>query len=260
MSSRRFPQRLPISAIRTTDPARESRDALVFGVLAILASLAAGLVGRAWPQPLWGAAHLSSDATYVFGFKFGVLLLMPLVWLARRGYRFPDLLLGWHPTPRALVTVLASYLAGASINAGKLAPILAAARRLPPAEAAGRMAAGWIVVGVTAGLAEELGFRWGVQTRLERTWGRLPALLVTAVLFTAWHLPSRYVLASGAEGRAGDFGSVLLGTGLPVFVVALLLGWAWDRWRNLPALVAFHWGVDTLVSIASFLKIASGSH
>ena len=253
-------QRLPIPALRTTDPASEARDALVYCFLAIVASFAAGLAGRTWPMPLWGAVHLTSDATYVLGFKFGVVLLLPVLWLTRKGYRAEDLLLGWRPTPRALATVVAMFLAGASLNAGKLGPIGAAARDFPPAEVAGRMLAGSFVVLVTAGLAEELGFRWGVQSRLERVWGRLPAILVTAVLFTAWHLPARFLLASGSEGKAGDFGSVMFGTGLPVFVVALGLGWAWDRWRNLPALIAFHWGVDAVVSMASFLKIANGSH
>jgi membrane protease YdiL (CAAX protease family) len=107
---------------------------------------------------------------------------------------------------------------------------------------------------------EELVYRWGLQTRLERAWGRVAAILATAILFTAWHLPTRYFLAEGAEGTAGDLGSVFLGTGLPVFVVALVLGWAWDRWRNLPALVMLHWGVDTLPSVASLLKLPVGDH
>lgn len=107
----------------------------------------------------------------------------------------------------------------------------------------------------TAALPEELVYRWALQTRIERIWGRLAAILLAAVLFTAWHLPTRYLLASGAEGRAGDLASVLRGTGLPVLVVGLSFGWAWDRWRNLPALVALHWGIDTLPSVASILRL-----
>jgi membrane protease YdiL (CAAX protease family) len=88
----------------------------------------------------------------------------------------------------------------------------------------------------------------------------MAAIVVTAILFTAWHLPTRYFLAEGAEGTAGDLGSVLIGTGLPVLLVALVLGWAWDRWRNLPALVLLHWGVDTLPSVASLLRLPIGEH
>lgn len=109
-------------------------------------------------------------------------------------------------------------------------------------------------------MASAGGSRWGLQTRLEQTWGRAAAILVTAVLFTAWHLPTRYFLATGAEGTAGDLSSVLLGTGVPVLLVALVFSWAWDRWRNLPALVMVHWGIDTLPSIASFLQLPMGGH
>ena len=127
-------------------------------------------------------------------------------------------------------------------------------------EAAARVLAGGGLMLFTAGLPEEIVYRGVLQTRLELLWGRLAALVVTALLFTAWHLPSRYLLASGAEGTAGDLGSVLLGTGLPVLVGAVVFGWAWDRWRNLPVLVAVHWGIDVLPSVASFLKLPPGTH
>jgi len=152
------------------------------------------------------------------------------------------------------------FFAGLLLNASKIAPIRAAADSLPPVEAALRVGFGCIVVLFSAGIPEELVYRWGLQTRLERSWGRMAAIVVTAILFTAWHLPTRYFLAEGAEGTAGDLGSVLIGTGLPVLLVALVLGWAWDRWRNLPALVLLHWGVDTLPSVASLLRLPIGEH
>jgi membrane protease YdiL (CAAX protease family) len=40
-----------------------------------------------------------------------------------------------------------------------------------------------------------------------------------------------------------------------VFIVGLLFGIAWARWRNLPVLIAVHWGIDLLPSISSFLMI-----
>jgi uncharacterized protein len=146
------------------------------------------------------------------------------------------------------------------LNAAKFPPIGEAIRALPPVEAVLRVAVGWVLPLFCAGLPEEIVYRWGLQTRLERAWGRPLAIAITAVLFTAWHLPTRYLLASGAEGTAGDLGSVLLGTGLPVLLVGLIFGWAWDRWRNLPALVFLHWGIDTLPSVASFLHIVPGGH
>lgn len=219
-----------------------------------------GWFQREWPAPLLGATSLTSDATYKLGFKIGLLLIVPAIAIRRAGYGMDDLLLGWRPTPRALAILLACFAAGFFLNGSRLAPIRDAVDALPSGEAALRVGLGCILVLFSAGIPEELVYRWGLQTRLERAWGRVVAIVVTAVLFTAWHVPPRYFNAEGAEGTAGDLGSVLLGTGLPVLVVALVFGWAWDRWRNLPALIMIHWGVDTLPSVASFLQLPFGSH
>lgn len=241
--------------MRVLDPAREARLALVYSLAAVLMSALTGLVERAWPAPLWGSSYLTSDAWYVFGFKIGFMLLLPVWALRRAGYRAVDFLAGWRPTAKSLLVVAASFAFGVFVNASKLDPIRSAAALLPTPEAAGRIAAGGMLVLLTAGLPEELVYRGVLQTRVERVSGRPLAILVTALLFTAWHLPSRFLLASGVEGSAGDLGSVLMGTGLPVLIVALILGMAWDRWRNLPALIALHWGIDTLPSICSFLRL-----
>jgi membrane protease YdiL (CAAX protease family) len=252
-------QRLPARDIRLIHPARETRIALAFALAYIAVAFVTGWVQRAWPMPLWGATSLTSDATYKLGFKIGLLLVVPALAIRRAGYGMDDLLLGWRPTPRSVLLLVAAFAAGFFVNASKLDPIREAVVALP-GEAALRVGLGCILMLFSAGLPEEIVYRWGLQTRLERAWGRLAAILVTAVLFTAWHIPPRFFNAEGAEGTAGDLGSVLLGTGLPVLVVALVFGWAWDRWRNLPALVMIHWGVDTLPSVASFLQLPFGSH
>lgn len=251
-------QRLPVDAIRILDPSREMRIALVFALAYIGASVVVGWTERAWPAPLWGATALTSDATYALGFKIGLLLVVPGLWVRAAGYGIDDLLLGWRPTPRSVATLFGCFVAGFFLNASRLDPVRDAVAGLPAGEAAMRVGVGCLLMLFAAGIPEELVYRWGLQTRLERAWGRVAAILVTAIVFTAWHLPTRYFNAEGAEGTAGDLGSVLLGTGVPVLIVALILGWAWDRWRNLPALVAIHWGVDTLPSIASFLQLPFG--
>lgn len=248
-------QRLPVADILIKNPARELRVVLGFAVTYVLAAVLTGLVIRAWPSPLLGATYLTSDATYVAAFKIGLLLVVPVFAIRQAGYGVNDLLLGWRPTPGAVARVAALLAFGVFVNASKLTPISDAASALSPSEASLRIGVGAVLVLFTAALPEELVYRWALHTRIERLWGRLPAILVAAVLFTGWHLPTRYLLASGAEGKAGDLASVLLGTGLPVFIVGLIFGWAWDRWRNLPALVALHWGIDTLPSIASFLQL-----
>ncbi|MGH9258907.1 MAG: CPBP family intramembrane glutamic endopeptidase, partial [Acidimicrobiales bacterium] len=146
-----------------------------------------------------------------------------------------------------------AYAAGFCLNLGHLSAIRAAAEALPAAGAAARIGLGVALPLFMAGLPEEVFFRGILQSRLEVTAGRAVAIPLTALLFTAWHLPTRYLLAQGVEGRAGDLGSVLLGTGVPVLLVGLVFGLAWDRYRNLPTLIAAHWGVDTLPAVRGLL-------
>ena len=248
-------QRLRAADIHIKDPAHELRVALAFSVAYVLAAMLTGLVMRAWPHPIAGASYLTSDFSYVVFFKVGLLLVVPALAIRRAGYGVGDLMLGWRPTPGAVTLLVVLFALGVLVNGAKLPALSVAASVLAPSEAALRIGVGAVLVLFTAALPEELVYRWALHTRIERLWGRLAAILLAAVLFTAWHLPTRYLLASGAEGRAGDLTSVLLGTGLPVLIVGLIFGWAWDRWRNLPALVALHWGIDTLPSIASFLQL-----
>jgi|SRR5450759_4057077 len=107
----------------------------------------------------------------------------------------------------------------------------------------------------TAALPEEIVYRGLLQTRLEATTPAPIAILVSAVLFTAWHLPSRYLLASGVEGRGGDLSSVVLGTGVPAFIVGLVFGVLWYRYRRLMPLITAHWGIDLLPGLSSLLGI-----
>ncbi len=85
--------------------------------------------------------------------------------------------------------------------------------------------------------------------------GQISYRTAEPILFTAWHLPTRFLLANGAEGRAGDIGSILLQTALPVFLVGLIFNLLWDRHRRLIPLIALHWGIDLLPATASFFGI-----
>jgi len=210
---------------------------------------------RARPVPLWGASSFLEDAWYAVVFKGVFLLAVPWALFRSRGHRLPELLYGWRPTPSALAAVGLAFAVGLSLNPGYVPEIRAAAPAFPAWEATGRIALGALLALATAGFPEEFVYRGILQTRLERALGRAPAIALTVVLFTAWHLPARYVLSRGVEGTAGDWGSVLLGTGVPVAFVGLVFGLAWDRWRNLPALVAAHWAIDLLPKVASLLKI-----
>lgn len=248
-------QRVSIDAVPIRHGRRELAWGIGYALFYILAAIAIGLVIRSHPAPIWGAARFNHDYWYAFVLKIGLLLVVPVAALRWAGYRADDFLLGWDDDRRRLLRLPLAYALGVAINLGHLPAILEALGSGSPPHPATRVALGALLPLFTAGLPEEIVFRGFLQTRLEAAAGRLAAITVTALLFAAWHLPSRYLLSHGAEGEAGSMVSILLGTGLPVFVVGLLLGLAFDRWRNLPTLVAFHWGVDTLPAVASFLMI-----
>ena len=222
-------QRVPVARMRIDAPARETRLAVGYALFYIVAAVATGFLIRHVPLPIWGATEFLQDFWYSVVFKLGLLLVVPVLVFRRLGYRAADLLLDWRPSVRRLVSLAIAYAGGNALNLGRLASVKAAAAALPAWEAGARIGLGLWLALFQAGIPEEFFFRGVLQTRLERTAGRPIAILATAVLFTAWHLPTRFLLSHGIEGEAGNPGSILLGTGAPVFVVGLVLGLAWDR-------------------------------
>lgn len=250
-------QRVPRIDLRFRDLAGETRALLAFALLYVVAACATGLVIQQAPLPLWGASDFLQDFWYAVVFKIGLLLVLPLIVFFRWGYRPADLLYGWRPTPRALAVTLALFALGLAVNVGgqRTTQLRAAFAAGPAGDVALRLSLGIALAFLQAGIPEEVVFRGLLQTRLEARWGRPLAIALTLVLFVAWHLPTRYLLADGVEGQAYDFRSVLLGTGIPVAIVGLVLGLAWDRWRNLPALIALHAGIDTLPIVSSMMRV-----
>jgi membrane protease YdiL (CAAX protease family) len=248
-------QRVPIEAFPIRHGRRELAWGLGYALFYIVAAAVVGLIVRAHPAPIWGAARFNQDYTYALVFKIGLLLVVPLIALRWAGYRAEDFLAGWADDRRRIYRLPLAYALAVLVNMGYLSAIGDALAAGSPSHPVARICLGALLPLFTAGLPEEIVFRGFLQTRLEAAAGRLVAIPATAILFTAWHLPTRYLLSHGVEGEAGSLGSILLGTGLPVLVAGLLIGLAWDRWRNLPTLVVVHWGVDTLPAVASFLYI-----
>ncbi len=237
------------------NPAVEAAWSIGFAIFYILVSVATGLLIRAYPMPLLGAANFTQDFWYVFVFKIGLLLVIPMAVYLRNGYRFRDLLPECTVSKRAIFRISLAYLFGVAVNFSRVKGIVSAFSAFTHRELILRIGVALVLPFLMAGLPEEFFYRGILQTRLERIWGRIAAILVASLFFTAWHLPTRFFLAHGAEGTAGDFFSVLMGTGVSVTVVALILAWLWDRNRNLPWLIALHTGIDTLPVLSSLLKI-----
>jgi len=248
-------QRIPVSQIPLREPKRELAVLLAYACFYVALGYATGLLIKAHPLPLMGASYFTQDAWYVFLFKIGGLLILPLIIFYRWGYRARDLLLDWRWAPRTITITVLAFLFGVVVNANRFVEIGGASVQFARGDYWLRVGVGMMMVLFTAGLPEEIFFRGLLQTRLEVLAGRFPAIVVSNLIFMAWHLPSRYLLATGPAGKVGDFISVLLGTGLPVFVVGVIFGWLWDRYRRLIPLMALHWGGDVLPSASSMLRL-----
>ena len=255
----RLRQHYPAKAVQINNLVTETRWLLAYSLFYVLLAVLIGFAIRSFPLPLLGATYFTQDFWYVVVFKIGFLLILPVAVFRRWGYSFNDVFFGWKASTRSILTILVLFLIGLFVNSGRTAEI-ADAMNLHSAEVAiARIALGFFIALFFAGIPEELFYRGMLQTRLEALWGSIPAIITSALLFVAWHIPTRYILAHSVEGEAGDLMSVLVGTGLPVTIVALIFALAWARYRNLPALMAIHTGIDTLPVVASMLQSTAPS-
>ena len=249
-------QRVPAGQLSFKDLNQECNALLGYSVFYILLAMGIGKLIQVAPLPILGAADFIQDLWYALVFKGIFLVLIPsLLYFKVWNYSLKDLVLGLRSTPSIWIKGMLLVLAGFGLNARHIPEILAQAPLVELAEL--KWGIGIVLPLLIAGLPEELFFRGMLQTRLEKRWNTPVAILVSSILFTAWHLPSRFFLASGVEGQAGDLSSVVLGTGVPVFLVSLFFGWHWARYRNLPVLICTHWAIDILPSLSSFFGISN---
>jgi uncharacterized protein len=247
-------QRLPARSIVFRSEVRETDFLLAYALVYIVMGYITGLIILNYPMPIMHAVKFNQDVTYTFLFKIGLLLLVPCyVYFQQWKYSASDILMGWTLSPGNLVMLVSGFAAGLFLNAGHLNALKEAIPSHPDAPI--RLAIAVIMPLFTAGIPEEFFFRGLLQTRLEKRWNRVSAILVSTTLFMAWHLPARYLLSQGVEGKAGDFWSVLMGTGVPVFIVGLFFSLHWSRYRNLPLLIMIHWGIDILPCVSSMFGV-----
>jgi uncharacterized protein len=247
-------QRMPAQSIQFNELEKEIRIVIGYAVFYILSAYLIGLLITYYPIPILGATQFNQDFWYSIVFKIFLLLILPsLLYFAVWGYRIKDLLLGIKPT---LINILATILLlsiGFFLNASHIKGIQENMNNFDDKWI--RLTVGIIMPLFTAALPEELYFRGYLQTRLEKKWNRFTAILISTTLFTAWHLPSRYLLSQGIEGQAGSWGQAIIHTGIPVFIIGLLLATHWSRYRNIVLLIFTHWAIDILPSVSSYFKI-----
>jgi len=247
-------QRIPAAQIRVIDLHREVPLLLGWSLVYVVLSGCTAQLIRRWPLPVLGSSDFLLDYWYVLFFKVSCLLLLPLLAYWKLGYRLSDIA-PQGLTARDYTWSLVAFTAGCGINSGYLPDVVHRVRESAAGNVSMPIAIAILIAFFNAALPEEFFFRYWLQTRLEQRFGRVVAIIGAALLFTAWHIPSRYVLASGGEGRAGDLGSVLVGTGIPVLLIGLIFGVLWDRHRRLLPLIALHWGIDTLPLTGAILGL-----
>ncbi|MDI1321888.1 MAG: CPBP family intramembrane metalloprotease [Algoriphagus sp.] len=247
-------QRTPVESIRFKALDKEIRWLIGYSIFYVFAGYLIGLVILHHPYPILGATQFVQDVWYSIVYKFVLLLLIPFfVFFVSWGYRSKDLLLRIQPTLRNVGAGLLFILLGFFLNAGHIRPIQQNFFLFE--DSILRLVTGVMMPLFIAALPEELFFRGYLQTRLEKKWNRFSAILISTLLFTAWHLPTRYLLSDGVEGQAGDLEGILLNTGLPVFIIGLLFAMHWSRYRNIILLILVHWAIDILPSVSSYFKI-----
>lgn len=87
-----------------------------------------------------------------------------------------------------------------------------------------------VVVFLVNALLEEVFYRRWLQTRWEAVLGRWPAIVVTSLLWAAWH----------PAIQGGDFGPDLASAFVNQGVQGLFLGYLWSRYRLMWPLLTVH--------------------
>ncbi len=238
-------------------PPRPDWELVIFSAYAIVYVLIVGffsLLIRHHPLPILGAIGFTEDLWYVVFVKLVFLFGVPLAIYRGFGHSISRLFAQQRSNgAKTTSIVLLAFLAGFSLNLGRLPPILQRVVRGDTPGAFTLLVAA--CVPFSAAFPEETFYRVIFQTRLERHFGKVKGILAASALFSLFHLPSRFILAAGVEGQAGNFASVLEGTLIPVFILGLVFGFVWSRYRNMSLLVALHYGIDFLPIMSSFFGI-----
>jgi uncharacterized protein len=109
-------------------------------------------------------------------------------------------------------------------------------------------------------LAEELAFRGLLQSRLRVAFGPRAAILISALVFTAWHLVVSFTTLQDTT-LAADVGTAAfayLFQNLAVLLAGLLFSLLRERTGNLAGCILAHWLIDALLLTGLYLAQAPG--
>ncbi|WP_283137053.1 CPBP family intramembrane glutamic endopeptidase [Rhizohabitans arisaemae] len=189
-----------------------------------------------FPVVVFALVSVGGGDLYVL-FKLLFLLAVPLIafrLLRKDGPKartFPTPVTWLAPIPAVAVWFVISEI-------GPLSPPLTA--KLPDPVTLAVLS---LVTFLTAGILEEVFYRGWLQTRLERLYGRWPAILAASLLFAVMHSTRLHAL-----GPALGLASIVAFQG----VFGLMQAYLWARYRNIWVVIFTH-GVVNLVYIDMLL-------
>lgn len=248
-------ERIVIEQMRVDNPSKEFTVFTIYALLYILIVLVFAHVIKVFPMPIMHGASFTDDIWYVVFTKVLFLLIVPVLIYVKFGYTVWSLFEYKYPTfGKNLKVILISFVIGLIMNQSHIPKIVKIIKDidlgllLP-------LGVAIIIPFFAAASPEELFYRVILQTRIEKKYGWLTSIVLSSALFSLFHFPSRFILSTGVEGTAGNVLSITVGTLLPTFIVGIVLGFLWNRYRNVLLLLAFHYSIDLLPSISSMLGI-----
>lgn len=114
-----FRQRISAARMIIHDPTREAAWSISYALFYIVAAVATGILIRARPWPLLGAADFTQDFWYVVVFKIALLLIVPVAVFLRAGYRFTALLPEWRASAGSIFTIFLGAAVAAPADANR---------------------------------------------------------------------------------------------------------------------------------------------
>lgn len=224
-ATRLLPPRLDTVVPRTVDRPAVARETVVLVLCALAFPLTGFVPGPPEAYALW---------------KVGLLIALPGAYLGwRRRRRGPSLRIGRprHGVPVSVWALLpaASYVAMTQF--GPLAPAVPDGWPDPVT-----LAVTAVVTALTAGVGEEVFYRYWLQSRLEALAGRWTGILAASLFFALMHVVSH---SAGLEPDLAVT-TVIASQG----VTGLVLGYLWSRYRRLWACILVHVALNgTLVAL-----------
>lgn len=231
------------------------KELLIFGSYAGLYCIIVwicSLLIKNYPIPLFGSQEFGNDLWYVLFAKIIFLLFIPLFIYCNIGYNLPSLLQWKFQSKRKNTIATALFLMlGLIINHSYLSRIIDVRDHINIM----MVLISFLIPLLTAAIPEEIFYRVILQTRIEKLFGSTIGIFCSSIAFALFHFPSRFILSNDIEGVAGNVLSVMMGTVFPVFIIGLIFGFLWFKFKNMYLLIALHTGIDFFPQLAALLGI-----